>query len=60
MDILLLPYTLLHWIFKYIFSGVVWITILGFIHFYVNNKYTWKFQNPFRNFWTKNEKYKKD
>lgn len=59
-EVFLLPYTLLHWTFQYFFSGVVWFTLFGFIHFYLNNKFTWKLQNPFRNIWTRNKKYKGD
>ena len=41
-DLFLLPYTLLGWFFKYLFSAVVWFTVVMSIHYYVTENFTWR------------------
>ena len=41
-DLFLLPYTLLGWFFKYLFSAVVWFTLVMSIHYYVTENFTWR------------------
>lgn len=55
-DIFLLPYTLLGWMFKYLFSFMVWFTIVMWIHYSVRNKFTWRDINVFKYFSKKQTK----
>ena len=41
-DLFLLPYTLLGWFFKYLFSAVMWFTLVMSIHYYVTENFTWR------------------
>ena len=41
-DLFLLPYTLLGWFFKYLFSAVMWFTVVMSIHYYVTENFTWR------------------
>ena len=50
MDIFLLPWYLLGWFFKYLFSLVVWFTIVMGIHYYITENFTWRDINIFTRF----------
>jgi len=41
-DLFLLPYTLLGWFFKYLFSAVMWFTVFASLHYYVTQNFTWR------------------
>lgn len=41
-DLFLLPYTLLGWFFKYLFSAVMWFTVFAWMHYYVTENFTWR------------------
>ena len=41
-DLFLLPYTLLGWFFKYLFSAVMWFTLLAWLHYTVTENFTWR------------------
>ncbi len=46
VDIYLLPWTLLGWLLKWFFSGVIWVTVIGGIWYALwYNK--WSIRNPF-------------
>ena len=55
-ELFLLPYTLLGWMFKYLFSFVVWFTIVMWIHYSVKYKFTWRDINVFKYFSKKQTK----
>lgn len=54
-DLFLLPYTLLGWFFKYLFSAVMWFTLLAWLHYTVTENFTWRDLA----FWSKFRKTKK-
>ena len=41
-DLFLLPYTLLGWFFKYLFSAVMWFTVFAWLHYMVTENFTWR------------------
>ena len=49
-EVFLLPWYLLGWFFKYLFSLVVWFTIVMWIHYSIKDKFTWKDINLFSKF----------
>lgn len=54
-DLFLLPYTLLGWFFKYLFSAVMWFTVFAWLHYMVTENFTWRDLA----FWQKFKKSKK-
>mgnify|MGYP001171787368 CR=1 FL=1 len=46
--VFLIPWYLLGWVFKWLFSGVVWFTLILGIHYMVKSNWKWELRNPFK------------
>jgi hypothetical protein len=55
-DLFLLPYTLLGWFFKYLFSAVMWFTLFAWLHYMVTENFTWRDLTIWQKFRKKSKK----